>query len=185
METSSELVETDAMYAALAATSRSPVIPKEMDVYGWLIGSWELEVVGYDDDGNVTHSRGEAHVARVLEGRAVQDVFINPRRSDRGPDSPKFANWFGTTIRIYDPSIQAWRVNWLNPHDGIRAELIGRRSGKEIVQEGRFPDGTPIRWTFGDIAENSFHWRGERLEPDGKTWQLQVEFRARRAPPKD
>ncbi len=167
------------MHATLAASGRSHEIPEAADAYGWLIGSWELHLVGYDDEGNVIHSTGEAHFAWVLEGRAVQDVFINPRRSDRGPASAKFANWYGTTIRIYDPSIQAWRVNWFNPHDGIRAELIGRRRGKEIVQEGKFPDGTAIRWTYSDITENSCRWRGERLEPDG-TWRLQVEFRATR-----
>lgn len=179
METGTALIEMDAMHAALAAPGRSREIPEALDAYGWLIGSWEIDLVGYDDDGNVIHSTGEAHFAWVLEGRAVQDVFINPRRSDREPGSPKFANWFGTTIRIYDPSIQAWRVNWFNPHDGIRAELIGRRRGKEIVQEGTFPDGTRIRWTFSDITANSCRWRGERLDPDG-TWRLQVEFRARR-----
>ena len=167
------------MHATLAASGRSHEISESADAYGWLIGSWELDVVGYDDEGNVTRSIGEAHFAWVLEGRAVQDVFINPRRSDRGPTSAKFANWYGTTIRIYDPSIQAWRVNWFNPHDGIRAELIGRRRGKDIVQEGKFPDGTAIRWTFSDITENSYRWRGERLEPDG-AWRLQVEFRATR-----
>src|SRR5215216_1387814 len=144
-------VEPDPMHATLAAPDRSHEIPESADAYGWLIGSWELDVTGYDDEGNVTHSTGEAHFAWVLEGRAVQDLFINPRRSDRGPDSPKFANWYGTTIRIYDPSIRAWRVNWFNPHDGVRAELIGRRLGKEVVQEGKFPDGTTIRWTFSDI----------------------------------
>ena len=164
----------------LPALERSLEIPATDDFYGWLIGSWELDLTAYDDDGNVTESTGEAHFAWVLEGRAVQDVFINPRPSDRGPDSPKFANWFGTTIRIYDPSIQAWRVYWFNPHDGIRADLIGRRRGDEIVQEGNFPDGTAIRWTFSEIGEDSFRWRGERLEPDGKTWRLQVDFRAKR-----
>jgi len=172
-------IETDSLSGTLVADRRSPEIPEALDAYGWLIGSWELAVVAYDDEGNVLHSTGEAHFARVLEGRAVQDVFINPRLSDRRPSSPKFANWYGTTIRIYDPSIQAWRVNWFNPHDGIRAELIGRQRGKEIVQEGKFPDGTSIRWTFSNITEDSCLWRGERLEPDG-TWRLQVEFRARR-----
>jgi hypothetical protein len=180
METSTMLIESGSMHTALAATSRSEEIPEAMDAYGWLVGSWELELVGYDDEGNVIQTTGEAHVAWVLEGRAVQDVFINPRRSERGPDSPKFANWFGTTLRIYDPSIQAWRVNWFNPHDGIRAELIGRRQGNKIVQEGNFPDGTPIRWTFSEVTTDSFRWRGERLEPDGKTWRLQVEFRGKR-----
>jgi hypothetical protein len=151
-----------------------------MDLYGWFVGSWDLDVVGYDDEGNVLHSVGEAHSAWVLEGRAVQDVFINPHRTDRGPDSPKFANWFGTTLRIYDPPIRAWRVHWFNPHDGVRAELIAHRRGSEIVQEGTFPDGTPIRWTFSEITGDAFRWRGERLEPDG-TWRLQVDFHARRS----
>jgi hypothetical protein len=62
----------------------------------------------------------------------------------------------------------------------VRAELIARQQGNDIVQEGHFPDGTPIRWTFSEIAADSCLWRGERLEPDGKTWRLQVEFRARR-----
>jgi hypothetical protein len=81
---------------------------------------------------------------------------------------------------VYDPSIRAWRVDWFNPHDGFRATLIGRRKGKDIVQDGNFPDGTPIRWTYSEITDDSCHWRGEKLEADGKTWRLQVDFRARR-----
>jgi len=107
MQTGTMLIETDPMHAALEASGRSREIPESVDLYGWAIGSWELAVVGYDDEGNVFRSTGEAHFSWVLEGRAVQDVFINPRRSERGPASPKFANWFGTTIRIYDPTIQS------------------------------------------------------------------------------
>ena len=164
----------------LAPTSRSRDISPEDDLYGFLIGSWELDLIAYPDDGNVIRSSGEAHVAWVLDGRAVQDVFINPRRADRTADSPKFANWYGTTFRYFDPTIRSWRVFWFNPDDGIRAELIGRRRGNEILQEGHFPDGTPICWTFSEITPNSYRWRGERLGSDGKTWRLQVEFRARR-----
>lgn len=180
MNHKSETMLHSAFGEILPAHERSKEIPAADDLYGWLIGSWELDIVGYADDGSVIKSTGEAHFAWVLEGRALQDLFINPRRSDRGPESPKFANWYGTTIRIYDPSISAWRVSWFNPHDGIRAELIGHRQGRDIVQEGSFPDGTPIRWSFRDIKEDSYLWRGERLEPDRKTWKLQVEFRARR-----
>ena len=183
MKTGTMLAEIGPMQTVLSASGRSPEIPEEMDLYGWLIGSWELDVVGYDNEDNVIHTSGEAHFGWVLDGRAMQDVFINPRVSARAPESPKFANWFGTTIRIYDPSIQAWRVNWFNPRDGVRAELVGRRDGEDILQEGHFPDGTQIRWRFTDIDENFFRWRGERLEPDGKTWRLQVEFRARRVTP--
>src|SRR4051794_26794288 len=99
------LIEIDPLNKVLLAERRSSEIPEAMDAYGWLIGSWELHLLGYDDAGNIIRSAGEAHFAWVLEGLAVQDVFINPRRSDRGPASQKFANWYGTTIRIYDPSI--------------------------------------------------------------------------------
>jgi len=181
MNTHHELTSTsDAFQEILATTSRTPDISPQDDLYGFLIGSWELDIVTYPEDGDVTHSTGEAHFAWVLGGRAIQDVFINPQRSVRTPDSPKFANWYGTTFRYFDPTIGAWRVFWFNPDDGVRAELIGRQHGNEIVQEGHFPDGTPIRWTFSEITAESYRWRGQRLEPDGKSWRLQVEFRARR-----
>jgi hypothetical protein len=34
------------------------------------------------------------------------------------------------------------------------------------------------RWTFTEIKPDSFHWLGEALEPDGKIWRLEGEFRA-------
>src|SRR5262245_4147606 len=150
--------ELGPMHTALAASGRSPEIPEAMDLYGWLIASWEPDLVGYDDTGDVIRTTAEAHFAWVLEGRAVQDVFINPRRSDRDPGSPKFANWFGTTIRIYDPSIQAWRVNWFNPHDGIRAEQIGRRRGNWIVQKEHFP--TARRYAGRSAISPKIHFAG-------------------------
>src|SRR5262245_22964758 len=165
----------------LASTNRSRDVHLEDDLYGFFIGGWELDLVAYPDDSSVTYSTGEAHCAWVLDGRAIQDVFINPERSDRTPDPPKFGNWYGTTFRYFDPAIRAWRVFWFTPDDGVRAELVGRRRGSEIVQEGHFSDGTLIRWTFSEITPESWRWRAERLEPDGKTWRLQVEFHARRA----
>ena len=78
------------------------------------------------------------------------------------------------------PSIQAWRVTWINPVTGGRDELIGRWSGKDIVQLGTHSKGTPIRWTFTEITPDSFRWLGEALQPDGKTWTLEGEFRAKR-----
>ena len=108
MNTTHETATTiDPFVEMLASTSRSPDINPQDNLYGFLVGSWELDLVAYPDDGNVTHSTGEAHFAWVLDGRAIQDVFINPQRSDRMPDSPKFGNWYGTTFRYFDPTIRA------------------------------------------------------------------------------
>lgn len=168
------------LHAALAAPGRSPEIPEAEDIYGWLVGSWELDVVHYWVDVAARGIKGEAHFAWVLEGRAVQDVWIAPRRSQRAGALDKSVNTYGTTLRVWDASIQAWRVTWINPVTGLRNELIGRRRGKDVVQLGALSDGTPIRWRFTEITPDSFRWIGESLEPDGKTWKLGGEFRARR-----
>jgi hypothetical protein len=132
---------------AFLARGRSPEIPEVSDAYGWLIGSWDLDV-WYYAGGVERQMRGEVHFGWVLDGRAVQDVWIMPRIADRRADLAIPLNTWGTTLRVWDPSIQAWRVTWINPPTGRRDELIGRRSGKEIVQVGAHADGTPIRWKF-------------------------------------
>jgi hypothetical protein len=73
----------------LPAAERSAEIPAEDDLYGRFVGSWDLDLQIHDKAGRIHQSRGEAHAAWVLEGRAIQGIFINPRRSDRGPSEPR------------------------------------------------------------------------------------------------
>lgn len=165
--------------ALLPSAGRSSEIPESADVYGWLIGSWELDVLHYKAvDVAKLGIKGEAHFAWALEGRAVQDVWIMP--SKRSPGLEKANNMYGTTLRIWDPGIQAWRITWNNPVTGHREEQIGRRIGDEIVQVGARPDGTATRWRFTGITPDSFHWTGEALLPDGRTWRLEGEFLGKR-----
>jgi len=165
----------------LLAPGRSNEITDREDIYGWLIGDWEAAVYDYAEDGTASESSGEWSFGWVLEGRAVQDVWIAPPRSQRGDKTlSKQNNRYGTSLRVYDREFATWRVTWFNPVTGARNDLIGRRQGADIVQEGIGPDGRKIRWLFTDITPTSFIWRGESLEPDGKTWRLEAEFRARR-----
>lgn len=165
----------------LTAPCRSGEISESYDVYGWLVGNWHLDVLHYKGvDVSSLSIKGETHFGWVLEGRAIQDVWIIPRSSDRHPNIRKTNNMYGTTLRVWDPSIEAWRITWINPVTGHREEQIGRRIGSEIVQIGARSDGTPTRWRFVDIAPDSFHWIGEALNTDGTTWKLEGEFRATR-----
>ena len=68
----------------------------------------------------------------------------------------------------------------LNCAGALLDRWVAQGQGDRPCVFGTAPDGTPIRWTFDEIEHASFRWRGERLEPDGRTWRLQVEFRARR-----
>ena len=160
-----------AFQTALAAPGRAPAIPDAMDVYGWLVGSWDLAVLRYwGVDVSARGLKGEVHFGWVLEGRAIQDVWIMPRRSERTGNEETTQNMYGTTFRMWDPAIQAWRISWKNPAGGHYEEQIGRRIGPDIVQIGARPDGMPTRWTFTEITPDSFRWLGEALDPDGKTW---------------
>lgn len=168
-------VTTRDAFAVLAAPGRSPEIPEADDAYGWLVGSWELDVLHYWTDVRGLGLKAEAHFGWILEGHAVQDVWLIPEAA-----RTETTRMLGTTLRVWDPTIRAWRVTWINPLTNDRTELIGRRSGEDVVQLGSYSDGTPARWSFTDITPDSFRWTGEALEPDGRTWSLKGEFRARR-----
>ena len=165
---------------ALVAGGRSPEIPDSADCYGWLVGSWQLEVRNYWGDVRALGLKAEAHFGWVLEGRAVQDVWILPVRAQRTGEIDRSRTSYGTTLRVWDAGLQAWRVTWINPATGARADLVGRWSGKDVVQIGSLPNGTPIRWIFSEITHDSFRWTGESLQADGHTWKREGEFLARR-----
>jgi hypothetical protein len=136
-------VQRGPFHDALSATGRSSEIPADADLFGWLIGSWNLDVRHYLVDVSARGIKAEAHFAWVLEGRAVQDVWIMPTRDDRSAPPEKTLNLYGTTLRIWDASLKAWRISWFNPATGGRNELVGRRHGTDIVQVGSHTMGRP------------------------------------------
>jgi hypothetical protein len=121
----------------------------------------------------------EIHFAWVLEGRAIQDVWITPARPERGDVKPDQMNWWGTTLRVFDPKSQLWHAVWTDPVSGYRIELEGKREGDNIVQIGT-RGGRPIRWVFSQITARTFAWHGHILNTDGTTWDLEVEIAAAR-----
>ena len=153
----------------------------KMDLYGRFVGSWELDVMQIADNGSERRRRGEWHFGWVLEGRAVQDVWIVPPRGElRRGDAAANVNSCGTTLRIYDSSIDAWQIQWTDPVTQNFLHMIGRAEGCDIVQLGNRPDGQMIRWRFSEITPNSFRWTGEISADKGASWRLQVDFSARR-----
>ena len=174
-------LEQLAFFEFLSSEMRAPEIPESADVYGWLCGSWDLSVLKYRGIDVSSHGlKGEVHAARVLEGRAVQDVWIMPPRADRTSPFDQTMNMYGTTLRSWDSSIQAWRIAWTNPARDHREEQIGNWNGRDILQTGLRADGTKTRWTFTEITGRSFHWRGEAQHPTAEAWTLEGEFLATR-----
>jgi hypothetical protein len=155
----------------------------QLALYSWLIGDWEFAITTFPEEGTTHDGHGEIHAGWVLQGRAIQDVWMIPRLRDRKPGIEQFpnaGNWYGTTLRIYDPNIDAWRILWNDPATNLFTHQTARAHGRDIVQEGRDPRGGSMRWTFSEIERDSFHWMAERA-PDDKTWRREVDIRARRA----
>lgn len=144
----------------------------QLMLFGQFVGSWEFDGVGYNADGTRSTDKGEIHFAWVLQGRAIQDLWIERKISDGR------SKVYGTTMRFYDPSIDAWRNSWTEPNYGAVTLLIGRKVGDEIVLEGKDAAGVSIHWIFSEIKQNSFHWRGEKFM--GDSWKIYEELDARR-----
>jgi hypothetical protein len=153
-----------------AFTSDGPAADRasKMRLYGWLIGDWAMDAVVHRDDGSRHQGAGEIYFGWALEGRAIADVWILP------------GVFYGTTLRVYDPTIDAWHILWSDPLRQFYTRQIGRAQGNDIVQLGKNDAGEAVRWSFTEITPDSFRWIGERSRDEDKSWELQAEFLARR-----
>jgi hypothetical protein len=176
------------MIAALEAGGPWPEYADELMLFGRFVGVWDIDVRLFDLEGSVrSEGRGEWLFGWVLEGRAVQDVLIRPPRAERirlgGQSQAADAGgdfWeYGTTLRVYDPQLDAWHVTWFAPVQGRSLSLLGRADGDEIVLEGK-ADSLLFRWVFSDIRADSCLWRGSASDDGGKTWLVLQEMRMRR-----
>ena len=164
----------------LFARGAAAEIPAEDRIYEFLIGSWDLDLSDHLPDGSIRKAKGEVHAEYVLEGSAVQDVWISPPAAERTPGQRLPGNRCGTTLRIYDRLTRSWRVIWNNPVTGIESRLVARAEQGRVVQEGKDDAGNLMRWTFADISAEGADWSGEISMDQGKTWVVQASFRLSR-----
>ena len=167
----------------LHAAGPDESLDSKLALYAWLVGHWQFDVTSILEDGTTHAGQGEIFAGWVLQGRAIQDVWMIPRLKDRKPDMeqmPGTGNWFGTTLRIYDPNLDAWRILWNDPVTHFATQQTGRARGRDIVQEGPDPRGGAMRWIFTEIERDWFHWTAEH-SADASNWRKIVDIRARRA----
>ncbi len=169
----------DALVEALHVDGPAPDLADQLGMFGQFVGSWTLDWSGPGPDGEPAEMRGELHLGWVLGGRAIQDIWIVPRRGSEGEGQPPLA-FHGTTIRFYDRSIGAWRSTWIEPVNGRVRRFIGRPEGNDIVLMSD-EDAPWLRWRFTDIDHRSFRWQAEESHDGGATWNSVEEMRATRS----
>jgi len=149
-------------------------LESRLQLFGQFVGAWDLEVTDYPPGKEPIHARGEWHFGWVLEGRAIQDVWIVPPRRERSLGAPVIE--YGTSLRFYDAGIDAWRSTWMGPVKRKALSFIARPVGAEIILARTDSDGTILNWIFSEITGKSFRWRAQISTDGGFTWQRQQEM---------
>jgi hypothetical protein len=135
--------------------------------FGRFVGTWDGEYNEFSKDGKATHSSGEWIFGWVMDGRAIQDLFIIH------PSTAHKEGFIGTTLRYFDPKSGTWSVTFIDPENGAVETLKGGALGDDrIVLLSQNTDGKMSRWSFEDIRPDSWVFRDERSSDGGKTWRL-------------
>jgi hypothetical protein len=74
-------------------------LAEKLQLLGQFVGSWDVEITKYKHDGSRGIVLGEWHFGWVLEGRAIQDVWIAPKRSLR-EDATVLSGDYGGTLKF-------------------------------------------------------------------------------------
>ena len=169
------------MVTALQATGPHPSLGDQAKVFGRFVGTWDGEYNEFSKDGKTARSSGEWIFGWVMDGRAIQDLFIIH------PSEAHKEGFIGTTLRYFDPKSRTWSVSFIDPEDDVVETLTGGAVGDDrIVLLSQNTDGKESRWSFDDIRPDSWIFRDERSSDGGKTWRLREEDHLKRrgaAPP--
>jgi hypothetical protein len=163
------------LVAALEATSPNPSLGDQAQVLSRLVGTWDVEYTDFAKDGKVIHRTGEFIVGWVMDGRAIQDLWIV------NPSGKRKEREVYTDLHYFDSKTRTWRATFVDPEHGSVARFTGGPVGSDrFVLETQDINSEQTRWSFNDIRPDSFVWRDEASSDGGKTWRLQAEYQMKR-----
>jgi hypothetical protein len=153
---------------------------EKLKPYEFLIGSWNFDWVGHNEDGSTLTVPGEWHFSWILQGRAIQDSWICPkiilRSSGKYPEGE-----YSTTIRFYDFNDDSIKVIWIGPILSRLNIFEVTQTENQIMQEEILvKDKSEVsKWQFKDFNESSFKWEAYLFNEKQKTWNLKQEIFAK------
>jgi hypothetical protein len=163
------------MVAALKALDPHPSLGDQAKVFGRFVGTWDGEYTEFSKDGKVSRSSGEWVFGWVMDGRAIQDLFVIH------PSAARSERYMGTTLRYFDTKSGTWTVTFIDPENDAIETLTGGAVGADrIVLLSANADGKQRRWSLVDIRPDSWIFLDEASRDGGKTWRLREEDHMKR-----
>jgi hypothetical protein len=167
---------TLALGSALQATGPHPSLAANARTLSMLVGSWDVAYSDFSKDGKVTHRSGRLTVGWVLDGRALQDLWVVD------PSGTTQEREVFTELFYFDPKASTWHVDSFDPYVAAVATFSGAAVGDDrIVVESRDLDPKAThRWSFNEIRPESAVFRDESSSDGGGTWTLRSEYRLKK-----
>jgi hypothetical protein len=163
------------MVTALKALGPHPSLGDQAKVLGRLIGTWDVEYTDFSKYGKISHRSGQFTVGWVMDGRAIQDVWIvYPSAAHRDRE-------VYTDLRYFDPKSHTWPATFIDPgHVSVARFTGGAVADDRIVLDTQDFGGMDTQWSFNDIRPDSLVFRDQASSDGGKTWRLQSEYHVKR-----
>ena len=157
---------------------RNQNAPKELDVFSFLIGTWEGKGKTKLDDGKVAEYTVTWIGRYILDGTAIADECHGP--------APDGSPYLGINLRQYDRSRKTWVVEYLNVSGSFLRKLVDSRLGSVTVR-GRSvtvaseSPGMSYRELYDVEDGGNWVFRADSSTDGGKTWnEVQAEIRFQR-----
>jgi hypothetical protein len=146
---------------------RNQNAPKELDVFSFLIGTWEGKGKTKLDDGKVAEYTVTWIGRYILDGTAIADECHGP--------APDGSPYLGINLRQYDPNRKTWIVEYLNVSGSFLRKLVDRRLGSVTVR-GRSvtvaseSPGMSYRERYDVEDGGDWVFRADTSTDGGKSW---------------
>jgi hypothetical protein len=158
---------------------RNPNTPQELDVFSFLIGTWEGKGRTKLDDGKVAEYTVTWIGRYILDGMAIGD-----EAHSLAPDGKPY---LGISLRQYDPNQKAWIVEFLNVSYSFLRKQVNSRAGSvtvrgRIVTVASGSPGIAVREHYEVTDRDSWTFRMDISNDGGESWiERQVEIVFQRA----
>ena len=163
------------MVRALQASGPHASLGSGGELLGRFVGTWSIDYTFHSKDGKVTRGSGVYVAGWVMDGSALQVLWLVDPRDGR-QDREVYMS-----LQYLDPKSGTMYLTFIDPQHASPdyqpvARFTGTVEGESrivlLTQDLSIKGDRTNRWSFEDIGPKSFTFRDEQSSDGGKTWRL-------------